>query len=129
MLPSDGAFEALRGGRMLVACFRMGRLEEALEADYSAQLDVLAALTGLLEMTAKTEAELAADPRCLLDPTLVRLNSVGNMFTSAYGRLGWLQQGWLLKCRNRYPFMAQAMGELAASAAAAQPTTPLRTSR
>ena len=73
VLPSDGAFEALRGGRMLVACFRLGRLEEALEANYSAQLDVLAALTGLLDMTVETEAELAADARCLLDPTLVRL--------------------------------------------------------
>jgi len=125
VLPSDGAFEALRGGRMLVACFRLGRLEEALEANYSAQLDVLAALTGLLDMTVETEAELAADPRCLLDPTLVRLNSVGKMFTSAYGRPEWLQQGWLQKCRNRYPFLAKSMGELAASAAAALPTTPL----
>jgi hypothetical protein len=123
VLPSDGAFEALRGGRVLVACFRMGRLEEAVEADYSAQSDVLAALTGLLDMTVKTEAEIAA--QCLLDPTLVRLNSVGKMFTPSYSRLEWLQTGWLKECRDRYRMAAKAMSELAANAAAALPTTSL----
>jgi hypothetical protein len=123
VLPNDGAFEALRAGRLLVACFRMGTLEEAVEADYSAQSDVLAALSGLLDMTVDAEAEIAA--QCILDPTLVRLDSVGKMFTPAYGRLEWLQAGWLKACRDRYRMVANAMSELAAHAAAALPNTPL----
>ena len=129
ILPNDRAFEALRGGRVLVASFRMGKLEEALEYDYRVQSDTHEALTGLLDMTFKTEAEIAADPSCLPDQDLVRLNSVGELFKTFYGRLEWLQAGWLYACRRRREIMVDGISKLSENATATLPTTISRTFR
>ena len=126
ILPNDRAFEALRGGRVLVASFRMGRLEEALEYDYRVQSDTHEALTGLLDMTLETEAEIAADPSYLPDQDLVRLNSVGELFKTFYSRLEWLQAGWLYACRRRREVMVDGISKLSENATATLPTSNLK---
>ena len=126
ILPNDRAFEALRGGRVLVASFRMGRLEEALEYDYRVQSDTHEALTGLLDMTLETEAEITADPSYLPDQDLVRLNSVGELFKTFYSRLEWLQAGWLYACRRRREVMVDGISKLSENATATLPTSNLK---
>jgi hypothetical protein len=125
LLPNDRAFEALRGGRLLVAGFRMGKLEEALEYDFSVQSDTHEALNRLLDGILEVEAEIAADPSYLPDQDLVRLNSVGEFFTKYYGRLEWLQAGWLYACRSRTEIMVGEISALRENTTAALATTPL----
>ena len=123
--PGEPSFEALRVGRAVVACIRMGKLDEAIEFDYTARPETHGALNRLLDMVLETHAEILKDPQGLHEPKMVRLHSVGNMFQPAYGRLEWLQAGWLTEYKTRRPWLIEKLRAVAADATTALQSTPL----
>ncbi len=103
----------------------MGKLDEAIEFDYTARPETYGALNRLLHMVLDTHAEILKDPQGLYEPEMLRLHSVGNMFEPAYGRLEWLQAGWLKDYQIRRKWLIKTLQAATADAATSLQATPL----
>jgi hypothetical protein len=123
--PRTPAFDALRNCRVIIGYLRLGKLEEAIQFDYSTQRESGKALTDLLDLVIETHEEILKHPTGLDEPEMVKLHSVGKLFEHLYGRLEWLQTGWLREYEARRPFVVELLSAYCSDAEQALKLTPL----
>jgi hypothetical protein len=111
LIPEEAEFEALCGGVVVIAYWRMNKLEAAFEIDY--RQPVLAdALARICQIARENHAALLQYPNVIWDRERLIAHSVGEAFTNQFGRLEWLQLGWIKESQWRIPHLLAMMPKL-----------------
>jgi hypothetical protein len=115
LAPGEAGFEALKTGKVVLAFIRLGGIGTTFELDYGQRSDHVGALNYLLGLTEETHRSLQEDGGLYIDEAFVRASSVSDFFSSEFGRLEWLQRGWLKEAAFRLPRLLKSMEAFSAS--------------
>jgi hypothetical protein len=126
LLPGDAAFEALKDKKVVLAFIRLGSIRTSFELDYGVRSDHAHALHCLLSLTEEVQQDLKQDGRLYLDEALARASSVSDLYKSEFGRLEWLQRGWLKGAQCRLPELIKYMESFSDVCTEALSWPPLR---
>jgi hypothetical protein len=125
LLVNDAAFEALWGGRCILAFLRLGRLEQAFELDYAADPAHSEALSYLLALTEGSNRAIRASKTAYLDREFALASSVSTIFKREWIRSDWLQHGRITAYEEILPAFISRYIEASAAAARIMYRSPL----
>jgi hypothetical protein len=102
LVPGESVFEALKSGQFFFISYRLGRIHTIHQMDISSSAEAFSIFTQLIAMCLDTHSAIIDLDQWLIDSSLIRANSVSTKYLSPnWGRLEWLQRGWVNACAHR----------------------------
>jgi hypothetical protein len=94
--------ETLQEGKIVFAFYRLGRLVDLKCFDIASSTEANSRFRQLISMCKSTHREIIGADKYIVDASLVRAHSCSEKyFGDDWGRLEWLQLGWLDECQSR----------------------------
>ena len=94
--------DALQEGKIVFAFYRLGRLVDLKCFDIASSAEANSRFKQLISICKSTHQEIIGADKYIVDASLVRAHSCSEKyFGDDWGRLEWLQRGWLDECQSR----------------------------
>jgi hypothetical protein len=111
-IPGEKAFGALQSNRIVFVSYRVGRIQAVKEFDLSLSAEAKSAFEALITRCASVHADIVCSDTCVISTDLIRADSLASKFSSDHWtRTEWLQNGWIVACRTRYPYVISLIKE------------------
>jgi len=112
LIPGEKSFGALQSSRIVFVSYRLGRVQTIKEFNLASSSEAQSAFRELVALCARNHAEIVAMDSYIIDPNLVRANSVSvKYFAGHWTRLEWLQRGWIEACARRGHHVLSSIGD------------------